>query len=440
MKNIRRLSVFVFRIFIHTLMFGIFVYGFSKHYLGLRFFSRTLAIVGAAYLFFTVWMSGVYGKVDIGVRKTKPLFHTIVLNLFVTNLLSFVALRIMTYHDHIGFMSDVLMLLMVFIAQMLVAWIAISIANSWYFVNYVPDKTLVLSNNETYLSKVLNYLNSHQKQYELVEVIESPTLDAVNLNGVGKVFALELDHDFLTDLMKQSYMLDVELYYSSDFGNVIFGNRETFFVDDILLYQYQTRKMTDLQLFGKRLMDIVFSVLGLIVVFPVMLVVSLLIKLDDGGPIIFSQERLTRNGKVFNIYKFRSMKLNSGNQPVTKDDDRITRVGKFIRKFRLDELPQLFNIIKGDMSIVGPRPESVSIEEEILKEVPEFGFRLKVKAGLTGTAQIFGKYNTSARDKLLMDLYYIENFSLFNDLKLMFQTLIVFIKKDSTEGFDKDGK
>ncbi|NMB18069.1 MAG: sugar transferase, partial [Erysipelothrix sp.] len=346
----------------------------------------------------------------------------------------------MTYHDHIGFMSDVLMLLMVFIAQMLVAWIAISIANSWYFVNYVPDKTLVLSNNETYLSKVLNYLNSHQKQYELVEVIESPTLDVVNLNGVGKVFALELDHDFLTNLMKQSYMLDVELYYSSDFGNVIFGNRETFFVDDILLYQYQTRKMTDLQLFGKRLMDIVFSVLGLIVVFPVMLVVSLLIKLDDGGPIIFSQERLTRNGKVFNIYKFRSMKLNSGNQPVTKDDDRITRVGKFIRKFRLDELPQLFNIIKGDMSIVGPRPESVSIEEEILKEVPEFGFRLKVKAGLTGTAQIFGKYNTSARDKLLMDLYYIENFSLFNDLKLMFQTLIVFIKKDSTEGFDKDGK
>ena len=110
------------------------------------------------------------------------------------------------------------------------------------------------------------------------------------------------------------------------------------------------------------------------------------------------------------------MKLNSGNQPVTKDDDRITRVGKFIRKFRLDELPQLFNSIKGDMSIVGPRPESVSIEEEILKEVPEFGFRLKVKAGLTGTAQIFGKYNTSARDKLLMDLYYIENFSLFNDL------------------------
>ena len=98
-------------------------------------------------------------------------------------------------------------------------------------------------------------------------------------------------------LMKQSYMLDVELYYSSDFGNVIFGNRETFFVDDILLYQYQTRKMTDLQLFGKRLMDIVFSVLGLIVVLPVMLVVSLLIKLDDGGPIIFSQERLTRNGK-----------------------------------------------------------------------------------------------------------------------------------------------
>lgn len=134
------------------------------------------------------------------------------------------------------------------------------------------------------------------------------------------------------------------------------------------------------------------------------------------------------------------MKMNSGDMPAKKDDDRITRVGRIIRAVRLDELPQLFNIIKGDMSVVGPRPESVAMMKKITKEVPAFSYRLKVKAGLTGTAQIQGKYNTDSADKLLMDLYYIENFSIFNDLKLMFQTLLVFVKKDSTEGHDPESE
>ena len=136
--------------------------------------------------------------------------------------------------------------------------------------------------------------------------------------------------------------------------------------------------------------------------------------------------------------KFRSMKVNCGNVSVSEGDDRITPVGKVIRKYRLDELPQLFNILKGDMSFVGPRPEMLENIWSYTEELPEFSYRLRVKAGLTGLAQVVGKYNTTPKDKLILDMMYIERFSIWRDIKLLFQTLLVFLKKDSTEGFKKN--
>jgi len=199
--------------------------------------------------------------------------------------------------------------------------------------------------------------------------------------------------------------------------------------------------LTPAQRVGKRLMDIVLCSVAMIVAAPVMAVVAVAIKLEDGGPVFFKQKRMTRNGREFEILKFRSMIVDAekyaGAVLATDNDPRITKVGKFIRATRLDEIPQILNILKGDMSIVGPRPERKVIADEYCKDIPEFAYRLKVRGGLTGYAQIYGKYNTSAYDKLRLDLMYIENYSLMMDIKLIILTLRIIFSKESTEGIDK---
>ena len=188
-------------------------------------------------------------------------------------------------------------------------------------------------------------------------------------------------------------------------------------------------------------MDIIISVVALIVTSPIMLITAAAIKLYDGGPVFFRQERCTIHGKVFRIHKFRSMIVDAEKEgeviPATEDDDRITPIGKIIRKIRLDELPQFIDILKGDMSVVGPRPERVEHVKQYTEELPEFSYRLKVKGGLTGYAQIYGKYNTTAYDKLKLDLMYIQNYSILLDLKLIIMTVKIMFVKESTEGFEE---
>lgn len=188
----------------------------------------------------------------------------------------------------------------------------------------------------------------------------------------------------------------------------------------------------------KRATDIVLSIILLIFASPIMLIAAILIKWHDGGTIIHKQTRLTMGGKEFDVYKFRSMIMNAEKDGVARlsaeGDVRVTPVGKVIRRTRIDELPQLFNILKGEMSLVGPRPERPQIAEEYREYMPEFDYRLKVKGGLTGYAQIYGKYNTTPYDKLKLDLMYIENYSFRLDLKLILMTLKVLFMKESTEG------
>ena len=179
----------------------------------------------------------------------------------------------------------------------------------------------------------------------------------------------------------------------------------------------------------------------LIVLSPLFLILALAIKTDSKGPVFYRQKRLTLNSREFDILKFRSMIVDAEKQAgavlAADNDPRITKVGNLIRATRLDELPQILNILKGDMSIVGPRPERKCFAEEYAKEIPEFTYRTKVKGGLTGYAQVYGKYNTSAYDKLRLDLMYIENYSLLLDIKLIILTLRIIFRKDSTEGIDK---
>ena len=200
--------------------------------------------------------------------------------------------------------------------------------------------------------------------------------------------------------------------------------------------------MTIEQRFVKRLVDIVLSLIAIVLLSPIFIITAVAIKLYDGGPVFYYQDRCTKDGKIFSICKFRSMIVNAEKDghsvPATDRDPRITPVGRVIRATRIDELPQIFNILKGDMSIVGPRPERVEHVDLYSKEIPEFAYRMKVKGGLTGYAQVYGKYNTTAYDKLKLDLMYIQNYSLLLDIEIIFKTVKILFMRESTEGFDKE--
>ncbi len=196
------------------------------------------------------------------------------------------------------------------------------------------------------------------------------------------------------------------------------------------------------QIFLKRCIDIIFGLLLAIITSPIMLITAICVWAYDRGPVLYKQTRCTIGGKEFKIMKFRSMRVDAEKDGVarlaTKNDDRITPIGRFIRAVRIDELPQLFNILKGDMSFIGPRPERPEIIEQYMEDMPEFAFRMKVKAGLAGYAQVYGKYNTTPYDKLKLDLSYIENYSIWLDLKLMMLTLKILFSPDATEGVEEN--
>lgn len=239
------------------------------------------------------------------------------------------------------------------------------------------------------------------------------------------------------DLLKHCYMQNIQTYITPKISDVIIGGGEDIHQFDTPLVRINTTGLTPEQELVKRFFDIVLCVIASVVLSPLMLIIAAAIKLEDHGPVFYKQARVTKDGKVFDILKFRSMVEDAEQRPATDDDDRITKVGHVIRATRVDELPQLFNIIKGDMSIVGPRPERTEHVEKYTEAIPEFEFRSKVKGGLTGFAQIYGKYNTSAYDKIKLDLMYIENYTFLLDVKLVLMTIRILFKKESTEGFDK---
>lgn len=209
-------------------------------------------------------------------------------------------------------------------------------------------------------------------------------------------------------------------------------------IDDLPTQRVSRMLLTLEQRVLKRSLDLVVAIIAIIILLPVMIVTAIAVKLDSPGPALYAQVRVGRNGKLFKVHKFRSMRQDaeakSGPILASENDPRITRLGRFIRATRLDELPQLFDVLAGNMSIVGPRPERPFFVERFIAEKPEYAYRHNVKPGITGLAQIAGKYNTTAYDKLVYDLIYIQNFSVINDLTLMLQTFKVLITKSSTEG------
>lgn len=229
-----------------------------------------------------------------------------------------------------------------------------------------------------------------------------------------------------------------EVFLVPDFYDILVGNARVAQLDDLPVMEIQDISLTRFQRTIKRTLDIVISSTGLVLASPVMVICALLIRLTSPGPVFYTQRRVGRGKRVFRLYKFRTMvqdaEKKTGPVLAAENDPRITPVGKFLRATRLDELPQLFNVLKGEMSFVGPRPERPVFVEEFERQYPDYPYRHLVKPGITGLAQVAGKYTTSPEDKLRFDLYYIRNYSLFLDFKIMLQTIPVLLSRESSAG------
>lgn len=285
-------------------------------------------------------------------------------------------------------------------------------------------------------------MNSRKDKYEIsgkVHVREGEEKIHKMMKDFDGVIIWDLQSGIRNRFLKYCFAHSIRCYFSPKISDVILTGSERIHLFDTPLMVSRNMGLTVDQRAAKRAMDIVFSGLGIIVSAPLMLLIAFLIKIYDRGPVFYFQDRLTVNGKEFRIRKFRSMRVDSekdGARLASKHDARITPVGRVLRNLHLDELPQLLNVFAGDMSLVGPRPERSCIMQEYLEEIPEFDYRLKVKAGLTGYAQVYGKYNTTPYDKLKLDLFYIENYSFLLDIKLLFMTVKIFFQKEVSEGVD----
>lgn len=308
---------------------------------------------------------------------------------------------------------------------------------------YVPKKMVMVYGSDSALALKFK-MDTRKDKYRITRLIPVSAgfeeickaivnYDAVILNDVHA--------EIRNDILKFCYQNEIRTYISPKITDIIVRGGTSISLFDTPLLLVRSRGLTITQTFIKRVFDILLCLIAMVIVLPLMLIVALAIKLEDGGPVFYKQKRVTMNGKIFDILKFRSMIVDAEkegkSQPARDHDPRITKVGAIIRALRIDELPQILNILKGDMSIVGPRPERVEHMQQYGKDIPEFDFRLKVKGGLTGYAQIYGKYNTSPYDKLRLDMMYIENYSLMLDIKLVLTTLRILLSKESTEGFDK---
>lgn len=393
-------------------------------------------------------LSGVYGLLTIllfssldgfkvGQLKTADIVMGQWIALFIVNFITYFQLCLIANH-----MVSPVPMLMLFVLDIFVSGGLIFIYTRFYYHFYAPHKMIMVFGSDNAVGMKLK-MDTRKDKYNVSKLIsidegfdkvceEVLKYDAVILN--------DLPPHIRNDLLKFCYQNGVRIYAVPKISDILVrGGRNINLFDTPLLYIRQDG-ISFSQRIVKRLMDIVISAIALVVASPIMLAVAIAIKLEDGGPVFYKQARLTLNEREFNVLKFRSMIVDaekvSGAVLAEGNDPRITKVGRFVRATRLDELPQIINILKGDMSVVGPRPERRVFVDQYCQTMPEFAYRMKVKGGLTGYAQVYGKYNTSPYDKLRFDLMYIENYSLLLDIKLIILTVRIMFSKDSTEGID----
>ena len=394
-----------------------------------------LILIYATLLFL---MNKMYGGMKIGYYRNAEVIFSQIFVLLAVNVITYFQNSVMSLH-----LLPVSYSLIMTVLQALAAFIWTVIA-SYIYKNIFAPRRLLVVHGERPVDDILQKFASRKDKYTVERCMNiSEGIGAVCAEATERYDAVviwDIDVQTRNEIMKFCYGKNIRVYIMPHISDVILKGSDMLNLFDTPIFLTREYVLTMDQRFFKRIIDLVCAIILAVVASPIMLVTAIAVKLYDGGPVLYKQVRVTRGNKEFKIMKFRSMRVDAEKDGVarlaSKNDSRITPIGKFIRKVRIDELPQLFNIIKGDMSFIGPRPERPEIIKQYVEEMPEFAYRTKVKAGLAGYAQVYGKYNTTPYDKLKLDLTYIENYSLWLDIKLMLLTLKILFSAESTEGVD----
>lgn len=410
----------------------------TGHLLGLGNLSMAVIIYGLIYIIIGKYLNAF----RIGVDRISNVLASQVLTLFTTDVIEILVSMAIT--GQFRFAPDFAAIYAVtFVLQSFVISL-LSIAMIGRYRKLFPPLRLIEVYG-THANQLSRKIMERPDKYRVVDEVpyeENEQVMRELFQYYDAVLVNDLPSHEKNKILKICFELDKRVYFTPKISDILVRSSDELNLFDTPLYFCRNRRIPVVQLAVKRICDIVLSLFALAVLSPVLLITAAAIKLEDGGDVFFTQDRCTIDGRVFRIYKFRSMIMDAEKDgrphPAGEKDDRITKTGHIIRACRIDELPQLLNILKGDMSIVGPRPERVEHVQAYTEEIAEFPFREKVKGGLTGYAQVYGRYNTTALDKLKLDLIYITNYSLLLDIQIIFETVKILFRKESTEGFSEE--
>lgn len=399
------------------------------------FYSKGNILVVALFFVAYITFGRIYDAFRMSMQRVSEVIYAQFLAAGASNLLMYVVIWLLTKH-----LPNILPGVAALVGQILLAVVWAFGANKWYFATFPPQETAVIYDVRHGMEKLISQYGMDNKyKVVLTASAEECLNDLSMLNGIKVVFLSGIHSHDRNIILKYCISNSINVFMIPRIGDTILSGARSIHMFHLPMLQVSRYSAQPEYLFMKRTIDIVVSLIAAIILSPVFLSTAIAIKATDHGPVFYKQVRLTKDGKEFKILKFRSMRVDAEKDGVARlstgeNDSRITPVGKIIRACRVDELPQLFNILKGDLSIVGPRPERPEIASQYCEEMPEFALRLQAKAGLTGYAQVYGKYNTTPYDKLTMDLMYIAHPSIVEDLKIMLATVKILFLPESTEG------
>lgn len=438
-----KIIMYMFKAFIIlAFSFGMFYYwtAYLNPAAPVPFFRLGNYFLGICVAAIYVFLVNVFGGFQVGTSPVWDLIYSQIISIGFLQVFCYMVFSLLSFK-----LLPVVPFIIFFAAFSAFAALWCTVSDFVYFKLHKPHKTVVVFENvDSYLS--LKGIRSMDKRFTVLKTFnsEKTTLNELfeQINCVDAVFLCGVPSDYRNEVVKYCIATGKTVYVKPKISDTIIRGGKTIQLMNVPVYRCKRSDAGLIYIAVKRLLDILLSLIAIIISSPVAAGVAIAIKLYDGGDVFYKQTRLTKNGKKFELLKFRSMIQNAEKDGVARlaceGDNRITPVGKFIRKTRLDELPQLFNILKGDMSFVGPRPERPEIAAQYEKDMPEFALRLQIKAGLTGYAQVYGKYNTPPYDKVQMDLMYVANQSLLEDFKLMLMTFKILFVPESTQGVKKN--
>lgn len=426
-------------LFVQTFIFSSYWYVNYAQNIENPFWNRGNILLIVLYGFLLYVFIRLFGGNRLGFTRVSDVIYTNTLALIFANTVIFVQISLIARG-----LNDVRPILILSVVQFFFALIW-SIINKAIYTRFFPPKKMLMIAGHKNSIGLKSKMDINTESFDVVQIIHiEDGLDEIKkaVEKYREVIISDVSSKERNEILKHCYSRSIRVFMTPKISDIIIRGSENIHLFDTPLLLANNKGIKFEQRLIKRAFDIFGSMVAIILFSIPFLIIALIIKMGDGGPVFYTQDRLTIKGKVFKIIKFRSMKVDSEVDNIArlsqKEDNRVTPIGKLLRTTHVDELPQIFNIFLGDMSIVGPRPERPEIAKEYECSIPEFSYRLKVKAGLTGYAQVYGKYNTSPYDKLKLDLFYIENYNFVKDINIILLTVKIMFQPEKSEGVDSN--